>query len=1357
MFTVFDTPSIRKERVANFLKEPINGVKELDGAIFPKIKDFVDKGVGIAANATRASIFTRSVLLLDDDASITFSFVSAESIIRKAIQDETWKSRDFISDLFEPLLEATILERDEFVRFAYFSGAIMATRDSSKSPIDFALPLLEEAEMRGRTKIGSFYANVIAPRTSDVATEDYIEWYKERAAKIERVARAVKISDARLGPLMAARPIGVGKPSMRSISRDLTLGIKSNLFPNVKNRPIDIFSTASPSADVPFIYLIESPVTIAARSWFEPSVEFLTTYFTTALSSASTGTGMIPRSVVRGAQMFGKGPVKVFDCIRLREMLPTDFTKIIPSSGSIARAPPDTFILSVRTDVETYLTAFLFPDSRESTYTLHLDTDIIDDEVIEKINESVITTFKDALEISSDTAVSNIRGTMIMPDATSFSPQSFYFNVITNPFFNNVVYIDETTISFGERSLSPSFVLGSVFSAALSPVDLISGRKFPEMSFRFEFSKAAGTMPISFTSKTEKAVPVLRECISRILGLYVESFASNTVAFLQKILPGSTPTIGERRTPSGDEEEARPAGSTSPTKIKDLRLLSRPGSFSANYVTDCSCLKQPVIISPDEVAEWNASGRKAIEYNGRLFVCPSKKTPMPAITVSKGKGAEGGSYPCCFQNEKRAKTAERRLEGEEKAAKVRPDYPITRNKPAEPTRFGIVPYSFLHLIKVAFMQRQINYNIMRFGNKLKTPNSMLHAILTGLTLSKNALILEGDKKLDKIGKRPLYFSRYDDYPAHTDPVGQEAYAESIRSELLKVNAGVYAQEFPREYWTARTLSESVTDSLANGKYIDSALHYRGIEEMMNVNIVVMLPDHHEENGDYMIEIPRSTPAHFPRAVKTSRPTLILLRLDGFGPYPHYEVIGSRGILLENETSGRIPRVTQTDAFALFPMEVAMILKSLLINSHELIRFSDKDRVLRLYSLSASFSWKDLERPGVVFVSGGLLKSQIVDSYGKMQGAVIAVPGFGSDILVLGSPAAPLNLPISDVIDDRLFQDSEDAYIPTSLFSKKCKVEQHNPHAVVKIDELSFKVIKMDFSKPRMDNKSPFEVWMSRRRSAHLLVQFLNWARVVERVQAALAGVKPRPLDEWWKDSTTSGDGGELHPPPYIPFAFPDIKMSSVRNDLNLPFKTLSHIWPAAFRSDMSGSGHVRLSFGKESLREKLFGFIKDVEMETLGVELDLANPEMAIPRFILGMHSRKSDLAFDKKSLVFLSSRQLFDWILFLRGGNVSVVHPSGSDRITPAGIFTDAGGIVPFSTLNSPSIGVEIDSKRVALIENVKIDKGEQTTARITPDRIIQLDDSTAKTALLSYGPSSTIAGKMRIFTQEKNNTFLA
>ena len=475
------------------------------------------------------------------------------------------------------------------------------------------------------------------------------------------------------------------------------------------------------------------------------------------------------------------------------------------------------------------------------------------------------------------------------------------------------------------------------------------------------------------------------EILNRLLQFYLRNRAEVEDVYLQffpniQFQPKQTsrePALS-RRTRGGRKLEPRSRSALLKSLVPDL--------FVSGYARSCQKRYQPIIISSDQVNEWENTTfidngvekrRQVLRYppdtpeeQQFIFVCPDDIAPYPGVKLNDLPNRDIYPYiPCCFlrdqmnPNENSLYNEFYRGIDRPTRTRARTGHKIRTDKILKPSKLGLLSNAIRDLLS----RYLPTANFYRLGIP-HTVNSLLHCVAFAVD---DPSYLESETE----DEREAYIIRLRDYMASS------IYPSLLKQELFD-------------------LSESeITSSLFNPDvFLDPSLHYRAVEELFNINIYTFNPPSIEGDPG-TLEIPRFRIFHS----QPDRPrqcVIILKHLvenipgqDSALSYPHCELIVD-----SDPSTNTMTKLFTPDMSTLLHQTFIGMLGTLSWNI-ETTSQNELNLVARqnLYSLVDYYS-----------LIGRTAISQFIDGYGKLR--ALLFQSNDQTITMVVPPSQPENLP-----------------------------------------------------------------------------------------------------------------------------------------------------------------------------------------------------------------------------------------------------------------------------------------------------------------------------------------------------------
>lgn len=662
----------------------------------------------------------------------------------------------------------------------------------------------------------------------------------------------------------------------------------------------------------------------------------------------------------------------------------------------------------------------------------------------------------------------------------------FHYLTVQNSLFSSYFYFEESTKTVSEKK---RFNIHFNVSKQLSQSDKISkGGSLVSISFRDQDRevgyiidaesknqnfKTQNSLNLIFKARDIDSINFFRYVFLRILTIYKEE-EPRIVNIYQEL-------FGIKASKKSDLRKNNDFD-----KIEDLRSVA-PNIFGKKYSTVCQCERQPIIISNDEIKEWEdltftnkynqVENRKILtfadeEKRNWNFVCPTDDYPYPSYRSHDQSVSLGGNkyevmrypkVPCCNLSYKQ-EDVETDVISEKYEISQGPMTKIDMKKSGQKVlSFGrIVPmYSTFQYI---FETLQVNQTIVRIGipDSLST---LVHCCL--LALDPNYVNLEN----------------------------KEEYVTKIRNSIAEtINMNVFKQElydFPDEL-----IKRNIKD---NNHLLDPYIYYRGVEEYFNINIFIFNPNGYinplkdinvntlnNRFSETVLEIPRCKITHIRR--QTRRKCIFIMKnakTIGLSRI-HCELIGSidKNIDEENYSLDKVNYVFNEDISDFFYFFV--------INTLRTYSWQKDLSINNLVGLINPFS-------NIEWGTYGEITGQRIDLYGKAR-----ILELNNNIYLSVPPTQPYNVKNIDTIKSCEKEIVIDLFGAPDFIAKEGYWYSYNGNKFALFvlckhtDEISYDGKVAPIFEETNENKeaTDFSLIISKRRDverqASVLVQLINW-------------------------------------------------------------------------------------------------------------------------------------------------------------------------------------------------------------------------------------------------------------------------
>lgn len=785
-----------------------------------------------------------------------------------------------------------------------------------------------------------------------------------------------------------------------------------------------------------------------------------------------------------------------------------------------------------------------------------------EDYVVEKFNE----VFDLTIDSESRKEV-NFSGKLYF-DPFSINQDLLYFIVTTNPLFSSF-YVSEDKDELlpeprmifkyrGFRGYRPTYANKRLDTSA-SVEFYLSEKKTIQQKVYFEVVVTNAIGELEYRS--------FREELAHLFGYYLENFEE-----YRNII----------ETQISEDYETISSITFDSTSVKAFynKKLSLLKDKAKDIFTGGSrkvqCKDQPVIIEKDDVDDW-----KALTINGEerdilyfpptpkegdetypgerqfIFVCPDDSNPYPQLKQIKTAAGETTKYPLmpiCHERKMDISYLYNnfyrfRKEGyiPEEGGAPKENVTVTQ-KIRRFMEEGELPASLDN-----YFTTLLGYSFRRIGTDI-SPNSMISCCLmaiekenfTSLPASQRMLKSE-NLRLSMIGKEYLMKQELFDEPI-----------EEIRRRITDLNS-----------------------------FFDSYLYYRGLEEVLDINIFIFVVD----QGSGYFEIPRNTSTHI-RIPRNDRKSVLLFK--NFGSeneplqYPHYEFIS----------------VVEPENYYLIYDSFIGVQTSYLWDSG-ITRISPYSRLDWNLLLPNAFS-------------------QFIDGYGKTR-IINVTTSSGEKISVFTLPTQPLDLKIDDRIYEATHSDVENYFSQNpSAVNKEgffFRIFDYEKGIFVPVKKIKTKEVTTKAPKPfDIENRvSEFTEYKMVKRSAAILKECIIWCWRNDALHIT------RSFEDWfsvyiYEDTSLP----EIFYPKEVNISFPVMKARSTEKAVEL----ISGWWDGIFRD--------RRIYLPTNLYDRIYNHLKDIARETDGKDIQ--------PEKYLNSEIKNSFISFDN-NIILLDTESYLNYI----------------------------------------------------------------------------------------------------------------
>jgi len=563
--------------------------------------------------------------------------------------------------------------------------------------------------------------------------------------------------------------------------------------------------------------------------------------------------------------------------------------------------------------------------------------------------------------------------------------------------------------------------------------------KFKSLSNNSEDELTTAILPSSLTAKITQEgenliIRVIRAMNMKVIKQFIEIFGRFLTKYqeYESDIKELYDTIVVKRIAKSVEKSKK---DKTEKKVKQLRetflsitnneeerdTLFNPGT--TGYTRTCECKKQPIILTTKEdIEDWQ---ERTFEYKDKKmkrqvgafppdkpkfsFICPEDDYPFPSVAKNNDP-VNSKIYPfvpCCAKtdeinnpksNYNNYKTTKVEKENPNK------NYKLNTIKILEYGRSGEIPKQIQNLLDSNEVEDK-KFKFQRYGFYVNNfNNSFIHCVLMA-TNNK-------------------------DYISLVDFKDREKFCITLRKNIPTLLPNFYEIVKQENYNQSKNYVKS---RIINDKiHFNSALYYRILEELFNVNIFVIL---HKENmiskeiksEDPAIEIPNHMLVHI-RPLRLDRQTIVIIKHMGGEmeniTKPQYDLIFNSGILIQNEDKGLA--IKSRDF--IFGDDMTQLMYNAIQFYNRNIIFNINDKINSIEGREFPYSrifWEDIFRDFE-------LESQNIDANGKTRSLNLIVKNSDIKLTVYILPSQPLNLPESNIVYSTTYD------IATTIFGKPSK-------------------------------------------------------------------------------------------------------------------------------------------------------------------------------------------------------------------------------------------------------------------------------------------------------------------------------
>lgn len=493
-------------------------------------------------------------------------------------------------------------------------------------------------------------------------------------------------------------------------------------------------------------------------------------------------------------------------------------------------------------------------------------------------------------------------------------------------------------------------------------------------------------------AKNQNIVNEIKYLIPRMLKFYNDNLKHGYIDYYKAYIPEFGELINQLTTINTKKKNS----TSNVKKLEELIPELFPMGIYSRWI--CQCQQQPIVISPEEIPEWQ---NKFIIMNGKslprqvlpfppdnpkwYFVCNSDVWAYPGVKsikkgyIQAGKKFDNGSNDeldmgpwtvCCFKKPQQDPLEKMNSRSTIKDKKNKTIH-MKSNKNLPYGRTGYVSTMVNEILKKSSNEL---HDFYRLGT-LESPNSLIHCILEAIIDNPN-----------------LY--------QNLSPDEKETLAINIRKSIItdgKVHIDVAKQEL-----YDHNDSEIINQINNLNIPLDPAYHYRLLEEYFNINIFVFTaPINYGENDFGTLEIPRHKSFH---AITNRNNRYSIIIYKGWIADPKKTNRFQCELIVDIPTPGNITKI--------FDFKMSSFLNDMIISVRKTINWVIDPNNIKITARKNIFSSIDYLKVMKTSPHIQNISYQFIDSFGKNRGFILTYShnNFKIDLSVFFPPSQPENLP-----------------------------------------------------------------------------------------------------------------------------------------------------------------------------------------------------------------------------------------------------------------------------------------------------------------------------------------------------------
>ena len=470
----------------------------------------------------------------------------------------------------------------------------------------------------------------------------------------------------------------------------------------------------------------------------------------------------------------------------------------------------------------------------------------------------------------------------------NYNETKLYYLTLFSDIFSEFLYIKE---DISLRSLKENIKFYYVGTEQY--------REFLNYSIYFNIKKLYNNKYlIDFTSKISSP-KLIKEFILIILKLfwYFDNLSQEELKYLPFVENEYTGPDGEGLGGNPDNVETGEDKSRT-KKIEGLMLKEKDLFQKRIYVRSCPCVKQPIIIDPEDKEDWenyqfNDKKRNVVLFppeessqkvTKNYYVCPDDEFTTFSLKENPDLRSKYPLIPCCnisnfpedlYKDYDKIRENPTKYWSSKEIYRGKNKSILKTLKILKSEREGIIPD---YITK--FLGKIENKNFIREGIYMNSKSSLLHCCIKAF--NKTNFTTNNERRQKNINSLKKYCNNYSELKIEKRDIKIREFRVNINIFTKFYNINVSRQEL----YDFR--NEEVLKLMSNPEYnLNSNIFFRFFETMFIFNIFVFVYD--KDLDKTYIEIPNYQDFHI-RLIDENLPCIFLLRHKRRYAYDVYELI-----------------------------------------------------------------------------------------------------------------------------------------------------------------------------------------------------------------------------------------------------------------------------------------------------------------------------------------------------------------------------------------------------------------------------------------------------------------------------------